>query len=181
MVSHSGITIDHDILLRLLTPPMRDQRMVGLITDILASGARLYARRDVRSFFGLAPRCSRESPTGLPIGNLTSQWWGNLYLDGLDHFVKRNLKVKGYLRYMDDFVCFADTRGELRRILSQVLDWLWMERRLMLNPKKCHIRPYHRWPKVLQPKRLRSKFSVVKDRGWELGSVPANGRSIFRR
>lgn len=50
---------------------------------------------------------------GLPIGNLTSQFFANVYMNRFDHFVKRELKVKGYLRYVDDFVLFAESREKL--------------------------------------------------------------------
>ncbi len=81
-----------------------------------------------------------ERPRGLPIGNLTSQWWGNLYLDGLDQFAKRELKVRGYLRYMDDLVFFAGEPATLRRWRGEVRDWLWENRRLQLNVRKGHVR-----------------------------------------
>ena len=54
-----------------------------------------------------------ERRRGLPIGNLTSQFFANLYLDGLDHFCKEVLRVKGYLRYVDDFALFHDSREQL--------------------------------------------------------------------
>jgi hypothetical protein len=76
---------------------------------------------------------------GLPIGNLTSQWWANFYLDGFDHFVKRQLK-SAYLRYMDDLVFFGDSRAELRAWRTAARDWLGEHRRLRLNPRKGHIR-----------------------------------------
>jgi hypothetical protein len=54
-------------------------------------------------------------PRGLPIGNLTSQFWGNVYMNGFDHFVKRELRCKAYLRYVDDFLLFADDKELLWR------------------------------------------------------------------
>ena len=55
-------------------------------------------------------RYSLEPDSGLPLGSYLSQWCGTFYLDGLDHFVKRDLKIAGYLRYMDDVVLFGDDR-----------------------------------------------------------------------
>jgi RNA-directed DNA polymerase len=52
-------------------------------------------------------------PRGLPIGNLTSQFWANVYLNPLDHFIKRSLGCKGYVRYVDDFVLFAEDKALL--------------------------------------------------------------------
>jgi len=54
-----------------------------------------------------------ERRRGLPIGNLSSQFFANLYLDGLDHFCKEVLRAKGYLRYVDDFALFHDDPGQL--------------------------------------------------------------------
>ncbi len=58
----------------------------------------------------LAEKIIRNAPgdKGLPIGNLTSQFFANIYLNPLDHFIKERLRIKGYLRYMDDFVIFSD-------------------------------------------------------------------------
>lgn len=70
---------------------------------------------------------------GLPIGNLTSQWWGNHYLAGLDHFVLRALRPGFYQRYMDDFVLTGDARAELERAREAVTRWLAQERRLVLK------------------------------------------------
>ena len=54
-------------------------------------------------------------PRGLPIGNLTSQFWGNVYLDPLDHFIKRELRCPGYVRYVDDLLLFGDDKPTLWR------------------------------------------------------------------
>ena len=78
---------------------------------------------------------------GLPIGNLTSQWWGNHYLDGLDHFVKRQLKIPHYQRYMDDFTLLAESRELLLEAREAVREWLWNERRLELKAPHAQPRP----------------------------------------
>jgi hypothetical protein len=85
--------------------------------------------------YPLAPDC------GLPLGSYLSQWCGTFYLDGLDHFVKPELKVEGYLRYMDDFTLFGDDRAALLAARQRIVDWLERERRLQLNPKRWHIVP----------------------------------------
>ncbi len=132
-------SVDHRILRRLLEPRLRDRRVAALLATILASGRELYRRRQVAAFYGL-PADGAGRPRGLPIGNLTSQWWGNLYLDGCDQFAKRVLKVRAYQRYMDDLVLFADDRATLGRWRREARDWLWEERRLRLNQRKGHIR-----------------------------------------
>ncbi|NJL27687.1 MAG: RNA-dependent DNA polymerase, partial [Thermoanaerobaculia bacterium] len=132
-------SVDHEILLGLLAPRLRDRRVTALLEAILASGAELYRRPEVVAFYRGGERAGR--PRGLPIGNLTSQWWGNLYLDGLDHFIKRELGVGEYLRYMDDLVLFADQPRQLRSWRRKVAEWLRENRHLELNLRKGHVRP----------------------------------------
>ncbi len=61
----------------------------------------------------------------VPIGNYTSQWLGNLYLNELDMFVRHTLKVRGYLRYCDDFCLFSDDKKELQRWRQEIGQFLW--------------------------------------------------------
>lgn len=134
-------SVDHELLLDLLAPRLRDRRVIDLLAAVLASGAELYRRPPVAGFYGFDRGELSERPRGLPIGNLTSQWWGNLYLDALDQFIKRVLGARGYLRYMDDLVCFADEPATLRAWRSEIRDWLWEKRCLRLNLRKGHVRP----------------------------------------
>ena len=132
--------VDHICLAGLIKPRLRDARVAGLVDEILRSGGQLYRRPEVRAFFRLPSAPEAVRTQGLPIGNLTSQWWGNLYLNGLDHFIKRNLGVRGYLRYQDDFVCFGERAKDLRQWRGEIGDWLWRERRLRLNRRKGQVR-----------------------------------------
>jgi retron-type reverse transcriptase len=75
---------------------------------------------------------------GLPIGNLTSQLFGNLYLDRLDHFSKEVLRVPGYVRYVDDFALFSDDCEELADWRRQLESFL-IGRRLCLHPRKTRL------------------------------------------
>ena len=61
---------------------------------------------------------------GLPIGNQTSQFWANVYLDGLDQFVKRELRCRGYVRYVDDFVLFSDDKRTLHQWKQAIIRYL---------------------------------------------------------
>lgn len=78
-----------------------------------------------------------ERQRGLPIGNLTSQFLANVYLDPLDHFVKEVLRAP-YLRYVDDFALFADDRGTLEHWRDRIEQFL-EGRRLILHPRKTFI------------------------------------------
>jgi retron-type reverse transcriptase len=77
---------------------------------------------------------------GLPLGNLTSQFFANLYLDGLDHFCTEVLRPRGYLRYVDDFALFHDDPSVLDDWRRQISTYL-ARRRLKLHPRKTLIRP----------------------------------------
>ena len=81
-----------------------------------------------------------ERRRGLPIGNLTSQFFANLYLDGLDHFCKEVLRAKGYLRYVDDFALFHNEWGKLLEWRERIAEFL-VGRRLRLHPRKTVILP----------------------------------------
>jgi hypothetical protein len=78
---------------------------------------------------------------GLPIGNLTSQHFANLYLGELDHYLKERLQVKGYVRYMDDFICFAEDKAELHRLLEQIRRFAGDILKLELKDKVVRIAP----------------------------------------
>ncbi len=82
----------------------------------------------------------RTVKRGLPIGNLTSQFFANVYLNPLDHFVKHELRVQGYVRYMDDFLLFGDDRAVLRAQGRQVRETL-ARLRLEVHPDKYRLGP----------------------------------------
>lgn len=83
----------------------------------------------------LAPLIRRR---GLPIGNLTSQFFANVHLDGLDHFCTEILRPTGFLRYVDDFALFHDDRAALEEMQHRLSRWLG-QRRLLLHPRKTEI------------------------------------------
>lgn len=77
---------------------------------------------------------------GLPLGNLTSQLFANVYLDAFDHFVKERLGIRHYIRYTDDAVILHHDPAFLEMLLGPIAVWLWEERRLALHPRKVEIR-----------------------------------------
>lgn len=88
-------TIDRDILRRLIERKIKDARLVDLMMLFADDG---------------------KGPLGVPIGNLLSQLYALIYLDPLDHFVKREMKIKKYVRYVDDFILWCNTR-------EQAMEW----------------------------------------------------------
>ena len=134
-------SIDHEILLGILGRRIRDAETMELIRLILASGEGVLAYEYPMQWFPgddlLSPLARRR---GLPIGNLTSQFWANIYLGELDTFVKHTLRCHFYIRYVDDFLIFGDDKAELHRVRVQVSQFL--ERlRLRLHPRKQRVYP----------------------------------------
>lgn len=138
-VRHYFPSIDLSILRRLLGERIRDRDFLAVIDRQLEVGSELYRRRDVRARAGLAddwPPAGR----GLPIGTFTSQLFAaHVYLADFDHFVKRQLKVPGYVRYVDDLFCFGNRRAELRGWRREVASWLASERALRLKHPEARI------------------------------------------
>jgi retron-type reverse transcriptase len=103
-------SIDHAILRSVLLHMLPDDSLLWLIDQILNSGAGVLAEEYHPVYFPGDDLFAPLRPRGLPIGNLTSQWWANCYLNPLDQFIKRELSVNGYLRYVDDFLLFSDNK-----------------------------------------------------------------------
>ena len=81
-----------------------------------------------------------RNEVGIPIGNYTSQYFANIYLNELDHFVKEKLKIKYYVRYMDDFVLLLEDRNQCRVILEEIKKFLDKNLGLKLNKKTNYFR-----------------------------------------
>jgi len=88
-----------------------------------------------KSLMNSAPDC------GLPIGNLTSQVFANVYLNPLDNFVKRELKIKYYGRYVDDMVLIHRDKQILLSAISSIREFMSRELNLILHPKKIKLQP----------------------------------------
>lgn len=117
-------SIDHGVIKGILGRLFKDTRFLDLLGLIVDHNA------------------PHNAPgKGVPIGNLTSQHFANLYLDQLDHFVKEDLRVSRYVRYMDDFLCFADSKSELHGIYGEVRAFLREQLSLELKDNKCYVAP----------------------------------------
>jgi retron-type reverse transcriptase len=94
-------SVDHGVLKDCLRRIVKDKKVLGLLDGVIDS--------------------YETSPgTGIPIGNLTSQFFANLYLSRLDHYILEQLKPSGYARYMDDFVLWGKSQHELRQALGHI-------------------------------------------------------------
>ena len=130
--------IDHTILKADVRRRIRCERTLALI-DAIIDGSnpqepvhRYYPGDDLFTPY--------ERRRGLPIGNLTSQLFANVYLNGLDHFVKEVLRARGYVRYVDDFALFHDDPGMLAQWRARIDGYL-ARRRLSLHPRKTFVVP----------------------------------------
>ncbi|MEX1118961.1 MAG: reverse transcriptase/maturase family protein [Terrimicrobiaceae bacterium] len=125
--------IDHKILLAAIERVVADQQVLDLIRRILASHRNGFRRAYGESLFD-----TEEISVGLPIGNLTSQFFANIHLDGFDHFVKQDLRIKGYVRYVDDFLIFAPDRRTARLFGAATREYL-RRLRLEIHPDKYRL------------------------------------------
>ena len=105
-------SINHDILKRLLKMRIEDRDLLWLLDEIIDSAKQLVIS-DLQF-----------TEKGLPIGNLTSQFFANLCLNELDYFIKFDLRVRFYLRYMDDFLIFGNDKKGLLEIKEKIRDFL---------------------------------------------------------
>lgn len=134
-------SIDHQILRGLLAKKIVDRETLWLAEQLLDSGAGVQADERPPLYFPGDDLFAALRPTGLPIGNLTSQFWANVYLHELDLFVTHELACKAYLRYMDDFILFSDDKAQLHAWKAAVNQFLASRQRLLLHPKKSLVFP----------------------------------------
>lgn len=132
--------VDHEVLRQVVARRIADPQVLWLIDAILAAGDGVLAAEATPSFFSGDDLFALCRPRGLPIGNLTSQFFANVLLDQIDHVVKEDFRVPGYVRYADDLLLFADSRAELwshRARLQAALEGL----RLRLHAHKTQLLP----------------------------------------
>lgn len=113
-------SVEQNILLGLIKSKIDDKDVVWLIEKI------------IKSF-----------PSGLPLGNVTSQLFANIYLNELDQFIKHKLKIKHYLRYCDDFIILDKDRNFLEELTYQINVFLSTRLKLSLHSDKKIVRKYH--------------------------------------
>jgi retron-type reverse transcriptase len=131
-------SIDHDILFAQVARRIHDEGVCWLVRTIIDGSnpqpdvVRYHPGDDLFTPF--------ERRRGIPIGNQTSQFFANVYLDGLDHYVKETLRVPGYVRYVDDFLLFANEKTRLHTAKAAIEDRC-VALRLRLHPRKSFVAP----------------------------------------
>ncbi len=131
-------SVDHAVLMEKLARTIRCRPTLELCRRIIASGGVTDAPTFWVAGDDLFAPLGR--PRGLPIGNLTSQLWANLYLDRLDHVVREEWRVPGYARYTDDFILWADDPVFLAECRIRIAAELARDR-LTLHPVKARLLP----------------------------------------
>ena len=129
-------SIDHEILKQLIRRKIKCQNTLWLIDTIIDNSNE--QEKIINHFPGDNLLTPVERRHGLPIGNLTSQWMANIYLSDFDHFVKEQLKVKKYLRYVDDFALFSDDHQLLKNCRIAIEEYL-VKLRLKIHPIKSQL------------------------------------------
>ncbi|WLE98953.1 MAG: reverse transcriptase domain-containing protein [Candidatus Electrothrix communis] len=133
-------SIDHLILENILARKIIGHRTMWLIRQIIKSGEGVLRAEYEMAWFPGDKLFAPLRPRGLPIGNLTSQFWSNVYLNELDQFVKRRLRCKAYLRYVDDFLLFAASKKQLWQWKEEISSFL-SELRLTLHKRSSTVYP----------------------------------------
>ena len=131
-------SIDHEILKTLFRRKIRDAHVLWLLDLIVDnSNPQEYVHEYFEGDDLLTPLNRRR---GIPIGNLTSQFFANIYLNGFDHFVKEGLRCRYYIRYMDDFVVLDKDKAHLHQVKHEMAGYL-AQLRLKLHTHKCQVFP----------------------------------------
>jgi hypothetical protein len=175
--------IDHQMLLVILQRHLKDERTCALCEKIIASGGGVLDQEYQPLLFEGDDLLDLCRPRGLPIGNLTSQFWSNCYLHPLDLFIKREMGCQAYLRYVDDFAVFSNCKDQLwewKQAIRERLSYLRLrfhETSAQVIPTKHGIPwlgfvvyPEHRWVKRRKvgeaDRRLTSRFNR-----WQCGEI----------
>ncbi|MEK7114768.1 MAG: reverse transcriptase/maturase family protein [Patescibacteria group bacterium] len=114
-------SVDQGILSNLIKKRIKDENTLWLIEKI------------IKSF-------EKEKERGLPLGNVTSQLFANIYLNELDYFVKNKLKIENYLRYCDDFIILGNSKEYLMEIVGEIDHFLKMNLKLQIHQNKIILR-----------------------------------------
>lgn len=117
-------SIDQAVLMSILSDHISDKNIFQLLQNI------------IESFHG-----EQKHGAGLPLGNLTSQLFGNVYMNIFDQWVKHNLKQKYYIRYADDFVFLSSDKNEMTSLIEPLRDFLSNRLCLTLHPNKIVLKP----------------------------------------
>ena len=159
-IKHYFEEVNHEILLNIIKRKITDKKVIWLTEQILENTSK---------------SCSPPPPfKGMPLGNLTSQFFANIYLNELDYFVKHKLQAKYYIRYVDDFVILHSSHEQLKKWKIEIDRFLRDKLNLELHPQKSKIIPLSRgidfvgfrnywYYRLLRKRNVRKMYSKVND------------------
>lgn len=145
--------ISHEVLKKILAKKIKDERLLSVLYKIIDCKHTPFGLPPGKGP-GEVPLEDRLFDVGMPVGNLLSQVFANVYLDALDQFCKRVLRIHFYVRYMDDIIILSNSKAQLHEWKIRIEAFVEDELRLSLNQKTC-IRPvsqgiefvgYRIWP-----------------------------------
>jgi len=117
-IKHYFFEVNHNILINILKRKIKDEKVISLIIKVLGNGFK---------------------EKGMPLGNMTSQFFANVYLNELDQFVKHKLRAKYYIRYVDDFVVLHESKEQLVIWKKQIDSFLKESLKIELHPEKSRV------------------------------------------
>ncbi len=123
-IKHYFDEVNHDTLINILKRKITDEKVIWLITTIIKN--------------------SFKSDKGMPLGNMTSQFFANVYLNELDYFIKHRLRAKYYVRYVDDFLILNKNKIQLETWKDEINSFLHDKLKIELHPQKSKIIPLSR-------------------------------------
>lgn len=185
-IQHYFQEVNHNVLMKIISNKIKDKNIL------------LIAKRILKNV--------NFKQKGMPLGNYTSQFFANVYLNELDYFVKHTLKAKYYIRYVDDFVILHPSKRELEQLRSRIDNFLRNELKIELHPDKSGITSlskgidfvgfrnylYHRLPRKRNVRKMFSKVKRYKEerlnkkqileifQGWNAYSSWANSYKLRR-
>jgi len=185
-------SIDRPILLNLLERHVREEWLLVLLRQIALHDPRTnFVRRSPQSLFAQVPRHKSlfhaDENKGIPIGNLTSQFFANVYMNELDQYAKHYLKARRYGRYVDDMILFHEDPDILNSWYSQMDNFLRSNLALHLHPNKKHInladKGFDFTGFIIKPGRTYLRKATLstcaqKIRNWEFRGSPVDSHSL---
>ncbi len=129
--------VDHEILLNIIKNKVADKDVIGLLDEIINCSDTAFG---LPAGVNIEDTDERLFDKGMPIGNLSSQMFANIYLNEVDQYIKRKLRVHYYIRYMDDMIVLSDNKKQLHELKQSIEQFLNEKLKLDLNSKTC-IRP----------------------------------------
>lgn len=139
------VSIDKSVLLSLIEKYARNPEITWLAEKIISHNPTkdYVVKGDLRLLRSIPPHKSlfNKKDCGIPIGNLTSQFFANVYLNELDQFIKHSLKCRHYFRYMDDILLLHSSKEQLLIWRDEIKTFLEINLKLRLHPKKQILQP----------------------------------------